>query len=1366
MSSTFSEIGEGGEGSPEADSDSKDRAAIWMHQLKAKSDSRTLLTPANISITRQQEKDRIKATLKSDLKKGSAFANKLKISNMSADMISQYVADTEVVNLKPYLSEIVLAVCEASFKIIDCPMIAKLCLSLFKKYEDFGDCLIEKIQQVAMAPIGSDEDSAKRRRIMIRLLIELFDEGVFQQDEFFIQLFSTLSGKVKAKSNAVSSNNTLNTAKPEVDSNSIQVFIKYGAEKVLGYPSKATRDVAREANVHIETFPVPCFTKPAVKDSLRKTISEMFDQLKSELLKSFVEFKRRSRKSEKYTQLNGKLTETMQAELDTAKKRFDNLFSRAGTFSECIGEDIPPLQEEPEEEEAEKTASSSIIVWDTSAAADTYNGPYGDSESRSFYEDLPDLLSMVPPGALGLTSEQVNILKEKLRVQKERRASEGGGSEGGPADGSGDSAAAADSSTEKEEEGGSGTETPQAKLNVLLDEELPSCTSKSKCDDFCVKFCFLNSKNARKKLSVALSKIPYGRSDLPAYYARILASLCRIFPEIAEPTLESVKAEMTFLTKNKTQLTYGQIETKSRILRYVGELVKFGVAFPMLALRTFKGFLDDMTPQNVELFGALSESCGRYLYLLPLTRERMDTHTQTLLRLRKVRVFDLRVVSLIDQAYFAIIPPAKKNRTKKVLSDIEKYIRYLLYQKLCSKSPSYDIVDSVIKSLRRLPFSDPTHPNLEMFIIKCAMKLSRYKYSSTCFVADCISGLSRFRPLLVGQMIDTIIEELFRGMESPYKRDPQRMIGLTKLLGELYNYQAIPAPIIFDMLYNFINVGHSLDSVTAVSASSSSTVAAAAAAATATAIPAPSMQAAGASPAGPNSGTNSISNPARSGLYCINGCLSYSNNYISSIVSQAHAAKDFMWAADAGGSVSAESIASKQHRLVEKIFKMLRDPSRFHPKIYSDIDPPNDLFRALLVVELINTSGEYYVNHLYKKKLDDFLLYFQRYLNHKIAVPLHVEYAILDMYDRLDEERIAALKTNPKLAEFERKINPDVVQAKIDEIEAKFKADIAIYGGSDIPTEDKEGDDDDSDDDGDGDGDGEGEGEDRLGSRKSKAEGEEDGDEDDSSSSSSSDSSSSSSDSDDADEDFDDDDENEDLLDVKGFRKANVEEDEEFDRSFQEMMRESTESARLAQVKNVDKMSRPSVLPALKNQIKEPSLDSNSNPQEFVFKFLSRDREKNKIQTKGILVPTDTSFVSKLKKNEEEAQLERQRIKNITLQLEMLSASGNGTSKGVSGSGSGSGSGALDTSGGDSGESSDHVINPSQQHRRALSKRGGPPSTGGVVGTLDLSAFLADSSKAEISRANEMRGINSSGIKPNNTSGGGGGGSNPQGTRK
>jgi hypothetical protein len=44
-------------------------------------------------------------------------------------------------------------------------------------------------------------------------------------------------------------------------------------------------------------------------------------------------------------------------------------------------------------------------------------GPYGDQESRSFYEDFPDLLSSVPLTLLGLTPEQAAALREKWKVE-------------------------------------------------------------------------------------------------------------------------------------------------------------------------------------------------------------------------------------------------------------------------------------------------------------------------------------------------------------------------------------------------------------------------------------------------------------------------------------------------------------------------------------------------------------------------------------------------------------------------------------------------------------------------------------------------------------------------------------------------------------------------------------------------------------------------------------------------------------------------------------------------------------------------------------------------------------------------------------
>lgn len=60
----------------------------------------------------------------------------------------------------------------------------------------------------------------------------------------------------------------------------------------------------------------------------------------------------------------------------------------------------------------------------------------------------------------------------------------------------------------------------QARVTLLIQDKLPECTSKAKCDDFCQNFCFLNSKPARRKLAQALCKIPWGRGELVASYAR------------------------------------------------------------------------------------------------------------------------------------------------------------------------------------------------------------------------------------------------------------------------------------------------------------------------------------------------------------------------------------------------------------------------------------------------------------------------------------------------------------------------------------------------------------------------------------------------------------------------------------------------------------------------------------------------------------------------------------------------------------------------------------------------------------------------------------------------------------------------------
>ena len=86
----------------------------------------------------------------------------------------------------------------------------------------------------------------------------------------------------------------------------------------------------------------------------------------------------------------------------------------------------------------------------------------------------------------------------------------------------------------------------------------------------------------------------------------------RVFPDIAPVVMDQVIREAHFLSKTKTVFNGNQIDSKTKSLRYLGELVKFGVAPPIVALRAFKSFLADFSSHNVDFMTTLLESCGRY----------------------------------------------------------------------------------------------------------------------------------------------------------------------------------------------------------------------------------------------------------------------------------------------------------------------------------------------------------------------------------------------------------------------------------------------------------------------------------------------------------------------------------------------------------------------------------------------------------------------------------------------------------------------------------------------------------------------------------------------------------------------------------
>jgi regulator of nonsense transcripts 2 len=539
--------------------------------------------------------------------------------------------------------------------------------------------------------------------------------------------------------------------------------------------------------------------------------------------------------------------------------------------------------------------------------------------------------------------------------------------------------------------GAAGEENRNAKLNQLLTERLLECIQKNKTDEFTVSFCYAsnNSKAARKRLVTAIAKIPRSRPELAPNYARIVASLARLYPDMVPPLVEMLKKEFYFVIKHRKSSLH--VDHKVKTIRLLSELMKFRLTPPIVLLKVFKSLLLDLTPHHIEMLTVGLETCGRFLYLLPYTKDSMETLLEMLVRLRRAKNLDLYHQTLLDSAYFAVKPPEKKaaaNKKAKERSLLEQYIRHLIIDKLDIHDNSTSI-DQVIKSCRRLPWNQ-RDVHVEEYLLKASLKLARTKYVTIPNLADCLSGLAKYYPNTITAVVDVCLEEIQRSLEIPYKREIQRILGYTRLVGELYNFTAIPSTIIFDLLYHLSHYGHGnwgkllLDYPQSPALQST--------------VPPyllSVLHASGIPPTNPLPATTQISGT--------------SNNAANPNPNPSSAAASSVSMGPA--SVQIPFIPSGNTNSPIPI-------NYFDPRILSEFDLPTDLFRAQIVCELLNTCGDYYVRGVLKERLGKFLVYFQRYLLTKQMIPLHIEFCILDTFDYLEEQaRESFLESMPPPAQ-------------------------------------------------------------------------------------------------------------------------------------------------------------------------------------------------------------------------------------------------------------------------------------------------------------------------------------------------------------
>ncbi|KAK1747912.1 nonsense-mediated mRNA decay protein [Skeletonema marinoi] len=324
-------------------------------------------------------------------------------------------------------------------------------------------------------------------------------------------------------------------------------------------------------------------------------------------------------------------------------------------------------------------------------------------------------------------------------------------------------------------------DTPHYKLMVLLEQELPEASRREKIDEIADRFCANHGSNKKSR-----KRFDHGQG----YSDSTLVT-----------ELEQQFHGQARFKKNQN------IESRLRTARYIGELTKFRVAPPIVALRGIKRCLEDFSGYNIDVACCLLESCGRYLFRTKHTHKKIAELMDTMMRLKKARNLDERSIAMINSAFFMVNPPPQSNRPVKEVPPLEAYLRYLLASTLEADDKS---VSFVSKQIQRLPWSDPSI-DCGGLVCKFMLKACRKgRYKTTKAVASLVANLKRSKPEVPSRLIDAILEDIDWFLENPNFRDNQRTIVCARLFGELYCSGVLPSSIIFEQIDHILNFQHDI----------------------------------------------------------------------------------------------------------------------------------------------------------------------------------------------------------------------------------------------------------------------------------------------------------------------------------------------------------------------------------------------------------------------------------------------------------------------------------------------------------------------------------------------------------------------------
>ncbi|KAI0223660.1 mRNA decay protein [Massospora cicadina] len=760
------------------------------------------------------------ANLDSNIKKNTAFIKKCRVS-LNATSAPGMVREVGQLKLEKYVSEVVAALSEGILKCRSSPNVTaavEVISALHQRFPDsFTPELFEALRKMLLPPgkaaNPAERDEASRllrQRIVLRVTTEVWLVGVFWGIEN--GLTSQRPG-AEAQLDALLTNLRDQAEWPTSTSATLKnnrLGLVYHSVKDLLPSDKERFANASLAVSFLKTFGEDLLDEPKsgaslVTDEHRQAFHSLFHAYAADLLQALVKEHRSLQREDKLNQeryiARGEIHEDTRARYEAHFKAYEKHSQLAQSIAECLRMDMPDLPKDNED------ASAHVVVNDATAGqADDDDGfensPWEDEDARTFYEKVLDLKTLVPSTFLGSGKDTHNDaeLKEELHLDQTDLE---------PADLDDSDTEVGDFAQEDPApmEGEGPSLSGSAQMNLFV-AKLLNMANRDLVDQAAVDFCYISNKASCNRLTQNLIGVPAHRLDLLSHYSRLIATLHPYFPDISQGVQLALSKEFRSLVRRKA--AHGGHaslqERRIRNARYLGELTKFRLIPTHFVLFMIKTLLDHFSlPGNIETLCAYLEVCGRFLAKSPDTCQKTEALLEVMMRKRAALHLDDRLELLIDNAFYQCYPPSQSALVRKERSPMVRFIRNLLLLEL-NKRP----LEKTLQLMRKLHWDAEAYRALRSIF----SKVHKSRFANLPALATLLSGLVRYHPDFVVDIVDQVIEDIHVGLEENNYRDCQKRIAQAKYLAELYNYRVVDSPVIFDTLYRILTLGYDRGRVT------------------------------------------------------------------------------------------------------------------------------------------------------------------------------------------------------------------------------------------------------------------------------------------------------------------------------------------------------------------------------------------------------------------------------------------------------------------------------------------------------------------------------------------------------------------------